>query len=136
MSESYKFSIPAIANYEAEYYFSYSPQKFEAKIFPPHVHDMLEFYVLIEGNVSFMVENEVYKLSSGDVIMSRPNEMHNCILNSTSLHKHLCIWFNTSCSFLFFPFLSHEYGKGNLIFKIEPTIDGEDSKGVNYLIYR
>ncbi|MBE5733113.1 MAG: helix-turn-helix domain-containing protein [Clostridiales bacterium] len=115
MELNHKFSVPIIENYEAEYYFSYSPKEFEARIFPPHVHDMLEFYVLIDGNVSFMVENDVYKLSPGDIIMSKPNEMHNCILNSTSLHKHLCIWFDTSCSFLFSAFLSHEYGKGNLI---------------------
>ncbi len=115
MDTNYKFSIPTIDNYEAEYYFSYSPQDFAPRIFPPHIHDTLEFYVLIEGNVSFMVENEVYKLSSGDVIMSKPNEMHNCILNTVSKHKHLCIWFDTSSKFLFSAFLSHEYGKGNLI---------------------
>lgn len=123
MESNYKFSIPIIENYESEYYFSYSTTQYAPRIFPPHVHDTLEFYVLIEGNVSFMVENEVYSLSAGDVIMSKPNEMHNCILNSTSLHKHLCIWFDTSCYFLFSSFLSHEYGKGNLI---SPT--SEDKK--------
>ena len=123
MESNYKFSIPIIENFESEYYFSYSTTQYAPRIFPPHVHDTLEFYVLIEGNVSFMVENEVYALSAGDVIMSKPNEMHNCILNSTSLHKHLCIWFATSCYFLFSSFLSHEYGKGNLI---SPT--SEDKK--------
>lgn len=130
MESNYKFSIPIIENYESEYYFSYSTTQYAPRIFPPHVHDTLEFYVLIEGNVSFMVENEVYRLSSGDVIMSKPNEMHNCILNSVSTHKHLCIWFDTSCKFLFSTFLSHEYGKGNLI---SPT---EEDKQTLLGLYR
>lgn len=129
MDSRYKFTIPIIENYEAEYYFSYPTTQYAPRIFPPHVHDTLEFYVLIEGNVSFMVENEVYRLSSGDVIMSKPNEMHNCILNSVSTHKHLCIWFDTSCKFLFSSFLSHEYGKGNLI---SPT---EEDKQVLLSLY-
>lgn len=115
METNYKFSVPVIENYEAEYYFSYSSAQYAPRIFPPHIHDTLEFYVLIEGNVSFMVEGDVYRLSAGDVIMSKPNEMHNCILNSVSTHKHLCIWFDVSCEFLFSTFLLHEYGKGNLI---------------------
>ncbi len=119
----HKFSVPLIENYEAEYYFSYSSQTYAPKIFPPHIHDNLEFYILIEGNVSFMVEHEVYSLTGGDVIMSKPNEMHNCILNAESTHKHLCIWFDPSCEFLFAPFLAHEFGKGNLI---SPT--NEDKK--------
>ena len=41
--------------------------------------------------------------------------MHNCILHSKSVHKHLCFWFNPSCKFLFDSFLSHDFGNDNLI---------------------
>ena len=114
MESNYKFSIPIIENYESEYYFSYSTTQYAPRIFPPHVHDTLEFYVLIEGNVSFMVENEVYALSAGDVIMSKPNEMHNCVINTDSSHKHLCFWFDPDCDFLFSEFLAHDFGENNV----------------------
>ncbi|MBO7214189.1 MAG: helix-turn-helix domain-containing protein [Clostridia bacterium] len=81
-------------------------------VYPPHVADSLEFYILIDGNSSFSVENNLYKLSIGDIIVAKPNQVHNCILNSTSVHKHLCFWFNPSSSFIFDKFLNI---KSNLI---------------------
>lgn len=98
-----------------KYYFADRPQIEKARIFPPHVHDELEIYVLIEGDASFMVENELYKLTSGDVIIAKPNEMHNCILNTNSVHKHICFWFDPSCEFLFGEFLKKGIPNNNLI---------------------
>lgn len=115
MNEYYSFSIPNVSNYEAKYYFSKSLKEYNPKIFPPHVHDRLEIYILIEGDVSFVVESTLYKVSSGDAIISKPNEMHNCILDSTSLHNHICFWFDCTNEFLFNDFLTHDFGKGNLI---------------------
>ena len=111
----HKFQLPTIENFGAEYYFNNSAEKYAPKVFPPHIHDTIEFYVLIDGDVSFMVENVIYKMSCGDIVMSKPNEIHNCILNAQSTHKHLCLWFDTSCSFLFSEFLNHDFSKGNLI---------------------
>ena len=48
-----------------------------------------------------MVDNNLYKLNNGDIVISRPNQMHNCILNSNSVHSHLCFWFDPSCEFIF-----------------------------------
>lgn len=111
----FSFRVPELEGFEIRYYFQDSQQKDEARIFPPHVHDRLEFYVLVEGNVSFMVENRLYRLQAGDVIVSKPNEIHNCILNADSVHKHLCFWFDGDSDFLFLDFLSHPMGEGNLI---------------------
>lgn len=111
----HKFHIPSIPYLDVEYYFQEGPITFSPRIFPPHVHEYIEFYVLLEGDTSFMVEHNLYKLQAGDVILSRPNEMHNCILNTHSVHKHACLYVYPSCEFLFADFISGAFGENNLI---------------------
>ena len=112
---SYTVRVPSLDGFEMRYYFDDSKELTEAKIFPPHVHDRLELYVLVEGNASFMVEHRLYSLQAGDVIVSKPNEIHNCVLNTASVHKHLCFWFDITPEFLFSDFLAYGMGEGNLI---------------------
>ena len=119
MNSQYKtLKIPPIHNFEVEYYYSQEAETREARVFPPHLHDKIEAYVLIEGDASFMVENSLYKMENGDVIITKPNEMHNCILNTNSYHRHMCFWFDSTCSYIFDTLLSHPFGIGN---KISPT---------------
>ena len=115
MENSYQLQIPSMSGFDMRYYFDCSTEPDEARVFPPHVHDRLEIYALVEGNVSFMVENHLYRLQPGDVIVSKPNEIHNCILNTDSVHQHLCFWFEATSDFLFSDFLTHEMGESNLI---------------------
>ena len=115
MSNIYTFNLPKRPAFEMEYYYSKDNREYDARIFPAHVHDTLEFYVLIEGDVSFVVETGVYRLMPGDVLVTKPNEIHNCVLNTPSVHKHLCFWFNPDDEFLLSAFLSHPFGEGNLI---------------------
>ena len=84
-----------------KYYYRKAPNQQDARFFPPHIHDVAEAYVHIDGDASFMVENKIYKLSSGDIVLSKPNEIHHCILNSTSTHKHLCFWFSNALNVLY-----------------------------------
>ena len=114
-SEQFSFNIPSVNNYEVRYYFSDKTKTYNAKVFPHHIHDRLEIYILLEGNVSFAVESSVYKVNPGDAIITKPNETHNCILETDSTHKHLCFWFDCENEFLFSDFLSHDFGKNNLI---------------------
>lgn len=98
--------------FSVEYYLYEKHNVMPAKIYPPHVADTLEVYILLDGDVSFSIENNLYKLSTGDVIISKPNQIHNCILNSNSVHKHLCFWFTPSSDFIFEKLLNV---KSNLI---------------------
>lgn len=108
MSKEYVLLVPSVNNFRAKYYFANYANVVSAQVFPPHVHDELEIYILLEGDASFMVDNNLYKLSSGDVVISRPNQMHNCVLNTNSVHKHLCFWFDVSCEFVFEKFLNNQ----------------------------
>lgn len=109
-----ELNIPIISSFEMKYYCNDTDEISNAHSFPPHIHDTLEIYILLEGDVSFMVEHSLYKLRPGDIIITKPNETHNCILNSDSPHKHICFWFDPACDFLFSDFLRHEFGEDNL----------------------
>ncbi len=60
-----------------------------------HIHNSFEIYVNLSGNVSFMVENRLYKIKSGDVIITRPNEAHHCICHDRCAHDHFCMHFSS-----------------------------------------
>lgn len=100
--------------FELNYYYSRDNETKEPRTFPPHIHDMPEIYLLIEGKACFAVENRLYHLGPGDVIVSRPNEMHNCILTEETVHRHLCFWFSPT-SPLLNPILELCSTEGNLI---------------------
>lgn len=127
----YEVSVPAIRDFCMQYYVNDKEELYDARIFPPHVDSMIEFYILLEGDVSFMVEHSLYKLSPGDIVISKPNEMHNCVLNSASRHRHVCFWFDPSDEFLFGDFLAHGFGENNVC---SPT--PEDSAVIADICYR
>ena len=110
----FELSVPMLTNFSMKYYVNDSAEIRDARIFPPHVDDALEIYILLEGDVSFMVEHNLYRLSPGDIVISKPNEMHNCVLNTQSKHRHMCFWFDPTEDFLFADFLAHELGENNV----------------------
>ena len=83
--------------------------------YPHHIENEIELFVLVEGDVSFAVESRVYRLSPGDIILTKPNEMHHCIRNSTTVNHHYCFYFEPSCDFIFGDFMKHNFGCDNLI---------------------
>ncbi len=97
----YSMQFPVIRDLAVSYYVCQDPTVCDARVYPPHVHDTLEAYVLLEGDVSFSVEGTVYPLHPGDILLSRPGEIHHCILRGPSVHRHMCFWFNPAPEFLF-----------------------------------
>lgn len=59
-----------------------------------HIHDMYEIYINISGDVSFLYNANVYKIEKGDIIFSAPGDIHHCIVHSSGIHDHYCIWFS------------------------------------------
>ena len=62
----------------------------------PHIHSLCEIYINLTGNVSFVVEKNVYTIRSGDIILSRPYEYHHCIYHDNSDHQHYLIVFSVT----------------------------------------
>ena len=79
-----------------------------------HIHDFYEIYVNLSGDVSFLVEDTLYSISRGDVIITAPNEIHRCIYHSDGVHEHFCIWIKD------LPFesdiLREQFGRSNKIY--------------------
>lgn len=59
-----------------------------------HIHSCYEIYILIEGDVSFFHDQNIYDISPCDVVFSKPGETHYCIYHSSCLHDHFCLWFD------------------------------------------
>ena len=82
----------------------------------PHIHDCCEVYVNITGNVSFMVEKNIYSVKSGDIIITKPYEYHHCVYHDDSDHIHYWLLFSIDENPELFKFLSEKKsGHGNHI---------------------
>lgn len=59
-----------------------------------HIHKECEVYINLSGNVAFGVEDRLYAVSRGTVIITMPYEYHHCIYRSNDLHEHFWITFS------------------------------------------
>lgn len=57
-----------------------------------HIHNCIELYLNISGDVSFLVKNSVYPICRGDLIVTRANELHHCVYHASCVHEHFCLW--------------------------------------------
>ncbi|MBQ9805265.1 MAG: helix-turn-helix transcriptional regulator [Clostridia bacterium] len=81
-----------------------------------HVHSECEIYVNLSGDVSFMVEKQIYPILPGNIVITRPYEYHHCIYHSNALHKHFWILFSVGENErLLGRFFDRPIGKGNLL---------------------
>ena len=96
-----------------------------------HIHEACEIYINLSGDVSFMVEDHVYPVNSGNAIITRPNEYHHCIYHSDALHKHFCILFTYSGNEGILPgFFDRVLGEKNLV-----VLEEEQSRQLNKLCF-
>lgn len=63
-----------------------------------HHHDFYEIYLLIRGNVSYTVENHVYRMQPGDMMLVSPLELHQARIATGEPYERIVLW--VSCSFL------------------------------------
>ena len=81
----------------------------------PHIHRACEIYVNLSGDVAFEVENRIYPISRGSVIITRPLEYHHCIYRSQKRHEHYWITFTAQQEDFLQIFFQREKGQDNLI---------------------
>lgn len=85
-------------------------------VFHSHAHDECEIYVNISGDVSFVVENRIYPIVPGSIVITRPGEYHHCVYHSDALHRHFWILFSSDGMNGLFPrFYRREAGENNLL---------------------
>jgi len=61
-----------------------------------HKHDDLEVFIMISGNASYIVENNLYSLSSGDILILNGKERHRQILQQCSGYESIQLNFKES----------------------------------------
>lgn len=84
-----------------------------------HWHRMNEMYFFISGDGNFLVENTVYQLQPGDLMLLRADERHQFIPTSPVRYERCCLHFDNSLMAdhprLLTPFLNREVGTYNLL---------------------
>lgn len=75
---------------------------------PLHIHNCLEIFFNLSSDVSFLVNNNLYPVPTGDVVISCPGDTHMGIFNKSAVHEHVCIWIETDIASPLFSFLRKE----------------------------
>ena len=91
---------------------SHSPEN----VFDSHIHNECEIYINLSGDVSFVVENNIYPITPGSIIITRPFEYHHCVYHSNKLHKHFWFLFSAAGNeYLYDLFYNRKVGENNLL---------------------
>lgn len=89
-----------------------------------HIHEECEIYINLSGDVSFEVENRIYPIATGSVIITRPYEYHHCICHSNRRHEHYWITFSAGQNEDHLQmFFGREKGRDNLILLSPPQLE-------------
>lgn len=70
-----------------------------------HIHNELEIFINLSERVSFWVNDKMYFVENGDVIISRPGDLHMCIFPESSAGEHICLWLSADASSPVFSFI-------------------------------
>ena len=68
--------------------------------------DIWRFFFSIDAEVSFLVNDEVYHVKRGDLVISRPGDVHVCIFPKDAVYSYYCLWIDADFSSPFFAFLA------------------------------
>ncbi|MBQ2704761.1 MAG: helix-turn-helix transcriptional regulator [Clostridia bacterium] len=93
--ESKKIKIPTINSFDFQIKYSKTDRKRHTVGIDIHAHDEFELYINLSGDVAFLVENKLYDLTRGDVVISRPGELHHCVYRSDDPHELFWILFDS-----------------------------------------
>lgn len=89
-----------------------------------HMHRECEIYLYLSGDVSFEVEQRIYPISRGSVIITRPYEYHHCIYHSNEPHEHYWLTFSAGVEEEFLDLFFHrEKGTENLLILEETELE-------------
>lgn len=61
-----------------------------------HHHDFYEIYMLLKGQVAYTVENHLYNMQPGDIILVSPLELHQArIFSGREAYERIVLWVST-----------------------------------------
>ena len=72
---------------------------------PLHIHGYLEIFFNLSKDVSFLVNDTVYPVAKGEILINRPNDVHVCIFPCSDVYDYGCLWIDTDAASPLFSFL-------------------------------
>ncbi|MBC8559637.1 AraC family transcriptional regulator [Fumia xinanensis] len=61
-----------------------------------HSHDFYELYVFLDGSVTYYIEEKVYDLCTGDLLLIPPGKMHRPVLiENAPIYERIVLWINS-----------------------------------------
>ncbi len=61
-----------------------------------HLNRYYEVFVFIDGDADYIVENRLYPMKRGDVVVITPYEVHKAMLRRECDYERFCSYFNGS----------------------------------------
>lgn len=104
-----KMKMATLNEFEFQIKYTETDRKSHTHEISLHTHNEFELYINLSGDVSFLVENNLYDLSRGDVIIARPGEHHHCVYRSDATHKLFWILFDCKKNNDVLDFLKDEF---------------------------
>ena len=59
-----------------------------------HLHDGFEIYFLISGDVNYLIENKIYDVKYGNLIITNNEELHKVCVLSNKTYERITLFFN------------------------------------------
>ena len=110
------FKFPCVSNVTLSAVYNELDKCSAENVFHSHSHNECEIYINISGDVSFVVENTVYQIIPGSVIITRPGEYHHCVYHSDAVHRHFWILLSADgINEVLSRFYNRDAGKDNLL---------------------
>ncbi|MCM1156321.1 MAG: AraC family transcriptional regulator [Roseburia sp.] len=79
-------------DFEIYYYNDKNPNKVDF-----HTHDYYEFYFFLEGAVSIQIEQEIYPLRFGDIMLIPPGTAHRLVIHDRDVrYRRFVFWISLS----------------------------------------
>ena len=66
----------------------------DSGLFKRHTHDKYELFCFLEGHARYLVEDAVYQLHPGDIILIKKSQVHSLLLDSQSPYERLVVHFD------------------------------------------
>ncbi len=81
-------------NRETLFYAHATVENPDKNAYSMHSHNVYEVIYIIKGDVSYTIEDRTYKLSPGDLVISRPSDLHSINIDSPALYDRQNILFD------------------------------------------
>lgn len=111
-----RITYPGIRPFSLRAYYWEMYHVTPAEAMEMHVHSECEIYIHVSGDVSFVVEDHLYAIQPGNIVITRPHEYHHCIYQKDTDHKHFVIQVSPDGNeSLFRRFYQRKPGESNLL---------------------